>query len=57
MPKSFVLGARNPIYDFPLPSPVTRYCIDGTAAFAIDFESGERRYGLDKDIENGLRVF
>jgi len=56
-PKSFVLGARNPAFDYPVPSPVTRYCIDGTATFAIDFETGERRYGTCKDIENGLRVF
>ena len=56
-PKSFVLGARNPDHDFPMPSSVTRYCIDGTAAFAIDFHTGERRYGVTKDTENGLRVF
>ena len=56
-PKSFVLGARNPAYDFPMPSKVTRYCIDGTAAFVMDFVSGERRYGTTKDIENGLRIY
>jgi trimethylamine--corrinoid protein Co-methyltransferase len=56
-PKTFILGARNPIYDYPLPSSVSRYCIDGTAAFAQDFATGERRYGTRKDIENGLRVF
>lgn len=56
-PKSFTLGARNPAYDYPLPSSVSRFCIDGTAAFARDFESGERRYGMKKDIENSLRVF
>jgi trimethylamine--corrinoid protein Co-methyltransferase len=56
-PKSFVLGARNPTFDYPLPSAESRYCIDGTASFATDFESGVRRYGTKKDIENGLRVF
>jgi trimethylamine--corrinoid protein Co-methyltransferase len=56
-PKSFVLGARNPIHDYPLPSPVTRYCIDGTASFTMDFVTGERRYGTTKDIENSLRIF
>jgi trimethylamine:corrinoid methyltransferase-like protein len=56
-PKSFVLGARNPVHDFPLPSPVTRYCIDGTASFTMDFVTGERRYGTTRDIENSLRVF
>jgi len=56
-PKSFVLGARNPAYDYPLPSSFTRYCIDGTASFAMDFVTGERRYGTIKDIENSLRIF
>ena len=56
-PRSFILGARNPLHDYPLPSPVTRYCIDGTASFAMDFVTGERRYGTTRDIENGLRIF
>lgn len=56
-PKSFVLGARNPRYNFPLPAPATRYGIDGTAAFTLDFTTGERRYGTSKDIENAMRIF
>jgi trimethylamine--corrinoid protein Co-methyltransferase len=56
-PKSFTLGARNPQYDYALPSPVSRYALDGTAAFAQDFQTGEHRYGTAKDNENGLRVF
>lgn len=56
-PRAFVLGARNPALRFALPSPVPRYCIDGTAAFALDFETGERRYGTLKDIEDSLRIF
>jgi trimethylamine:corrinoid methyltransferase-like protein len=56
-PKSFVLGARNPRHDYPLPSPVTHYAVDGTCAFVLDFESGEKRYGTCKDIEDSLRVF
>jgi len=56
-PKSLVLGARNPAHDYPLPSPVSRYALDGTAAFAQDFHTGERRYGTAKDNENGLRIF
>jgi trimethylamine--corrinoid protein Co-methyltransferase len=56
-PKSFVLGARNPAYQLPLPTPFTRYCIDGTAAFVVDFETGERRYGTTRDIEQSLRIF
>jgi trimethylamine--corrinoid protein Co-methyltransferase len=56
-PRAFALGARNPAHDYALPSPVTRYAIDGTAAFAIDFETGERRYGTRRDSELALRVF
>ncbi len=56
-PKSFVLGARNPAYNFALPSPSTRYGLDGTAAFTLDFHTGERRYGTSLDIENALRIF
>lgn len=56
-PKSFVLGARNPAYDYALPSPTTRYCQDGTGSFAIDFATGEKRYGTVADITDGLRVF
>jgi trimethylamine--corrinoid protein Co-methyltransferase len=56
-PKAFVLGARNPAHDYALPSPVTRYCIDGTAAFVLDFESGKKRYGTTRDLEDSLRVF
>lgn len=56
-PKAFVLGARNPVYNYPMPSPYTRYCIDGTASFTLDFQTGEKRYGTSKDIENALRVF
>lgn len=56
-PRSFTLGARNPAFDYPLPSSVTRYCIDGTAAFVLDFHTGEHRYGTLQDIENSLRIF
>jgi trimethylamine--corrinoid protein Co-methyltransferase len=56
-PKTLELGARNPVYNFDMPSKVTRYAIDGTAAFVLDFETGEKRYGTTKDIENSLRVF
>ncbi|MBI5954580.1 MAG: trimethylamine methyltransferase family protein [Chloroflexi bacterium] len=56
-PKSFALGARNPKYDYPMPSSVSRYALDGTAAFAQDFYTGEHRYGTARDNENGLRVF
>lgn len=56
-PSSFVLGARNPIYDYQIPSPVSRFALDGTGSFAQDFYTGEHRYGTAKDSELGLRVF
>jgi trimethylamine--corrinoid protein Co-methyltransferase len=56
-PAAFVMGARNPIHDYALPSLVTRYCIDGTAAFVLDYETGQKRYGTTKDIEDSLRIF
>ncbi len=56
-PRAFVLGARNAAHDFAVPSPVTRFAIDGTAAFVTDFETGERRYGTRRDIEAAMRVF
>lgn len=56
-PKSFVLGARNPAHDYPLPSSVSRYALDGTAAFAMDFQTGQHRYGTDNDNALALRIF
>jgi trimethylamine--corrinoid protein Co-methyltransferase len=54
-PKSFVLGARNPEFDFHLPSPATRYTT-AAATFAIDYHTGERRPALAKDLEYSLRI-
>jgi trimethylamine---corrinoid protein Co-methyltransferase len=56
-PKSFVLGARNPAHDYPLPSQVSRYALDGTGAFAQDFNTHETRYGRDSDSALALRIF
>ena len=56
-PSSFVLGARNPEFNYSMPSPVTRFSLDGTGSFALDFYTGEHRYGTAADNEKGLRVF
>jgi len=56
-PKSFTLGARNKAFDFPLPSPWTGYTLDGEATFAVDFDTGQRRDGLTKDLIASLRIF
>ena len=56
-PKSFVLGARNPAFDFALPSAYTGYTLDGAATFALDFEPGERRRAVTSDMIASLRIF
>jgi len=56
-PKSFTLGARNPEFDFPMPSAWTGYTLDGEATFAIDFKTGERRNGITADLAASLRIF
>lgn len=56
-PKSITLGARNSAFDFPMPSAFTAYTLDGTASFALDFETGLKRYGTAKDIELASRIF
>jgi len=56
-PKTFMLGARNAVYNFPLPAPFTRYAMDGTGSFMVDFYTGERRYGMAQDIAAAMRVF
>ncbi len=56
-PKSFVLGARNSEFDFTLPSTYTGYTLDGAATFALDFETGERRNALTRDMIASLRIF
>jgi len=55
-PENVVFDARNPALSFTMPSAWTGLGMDGTAAFVLDFETGERRYGTRKDIENALRV-
>ena len=56
-PRSFTLGARQAAFDFALPSPFTGYTLDGAATFAVDFETGERRYAVTKDLIASLRIF
>jgi trimethylamine--corrinoid protein Co-methyltransferase len=56
-PKSFVLGARNPAFNFNLPSAYTGYTLDGAATFAMDFETGERRPAITKDLIASLKIF
>lgn len=55
-PRSFTLGARNPAFNVPMPSPHSVYTLDGEATFATDFETGERRNGMSKDLIASLRI-
>ena len=56
-PRSFTLGARQAAFDFALPSAFTGYTLDGAATFAVDFETGERRYAVTQDLIASLRLF
>ncbi len=56
-PKSFVLGARNPEFDFPLPSAYSGYNLDGGGIYCIDFKTGERRVSLYQDNIDALKIF
>jgi trimethylamine--corrinoid protein Co-methyltransferase len=56
-PRSFTLGARHAPFDFLLPSGFTGYTLDGAATFAVDFESGQRRYAVTQDLIASLRLF
>ena len=55
-PKAFTLGARNPEYDLPLPSPRTMFGLDGQATFTLDFQTGQRREGRLSDIADSCRL-
>jgi len=55
-PSQVVLEARNPSLSYSLPSPSTNLGMDGTAAFTLDFETGERRYGTAADIRDAMRL-
>lgn len=56
-PKQFTLGARNPSFDFPMPSAFTGYTLDGAATFTLDSKTGERRYAVTDDLVTSLRLF
>jgi trimethylamine:corrinoid methyltransferase-like protein len=56
-PRSFVLGARNPEFNFSMPSPFTTYTLDGAATFTLDFKTGKRRNAITRDLIDSLRIF
>ena len=56
-PRTVTFDARNPNLGFSMPSAWTGLGMDGTAAFTLDYQTGKRRYGTKKDIEQAMRVF
>lgn len=56
-PKSFVLGARNPKFDFPMPAQRVGHILDGITTNIIDLETGEKRPSTKADVFNTGRVF
>jgi len=56
-PKSYVLGARNPKFDFPMPAKRVGHILDGITTNIIDLETGERRPSTKEDVFNTGRVF
>ncbi len=57
MPKSFTLGARNPSYDFPMPSTFSAYNLDGCGVNTLDRHTGIRRPAVLQDVADAARVF
>jgi len=56
-PKSFVLGARDPLRDVALPRPDSGYVLDLGGVFTRDFQTGERRYATLQDNDDAMRIF
>ena len=56
-PKSFVLGGRNPKFDFPMPAVRVGHILDGITTSVIDIETGENRPSTKEDVFNTGRVF
>ncbi len=56
-PKEFVLGARNPEFDFSVPSSFTAMNLDGAGVNVIDRTTGKRRNARLSDVADAARVF
>ncbi|MGI6734006.1 MAG: trimethylamine methyltransferase family protein [Anaerovoracaceae bacterium] len=56
-PKEFTLGARNPEYDFPMPSSYSVMNLDGTGVNVLDHRTGKRRPAALQDVSDAARVF
>lgn len=56
-PKEFILGGRNPRYDYPLPSSESRHLMSGITTNIYDPYTRERRESTKADVVNVGRVF
>ena len=56
-PKEFVLGARNPEFDFPVPSDYSVMNLDGAGVNVLDHRTGKRRNATLQDVADAARVF
>lgn len=56
-PKSITLGARNPAFDFSMPSAFSAYNLDGCGVNTLDRFSGKRRPAVLQDVADAARVF
>src|SRR4030065_1471325 len=53
---AFTLAGRNPKYDAKLDMNHSYMTANGNGAVAVDFETGERRGSMKKDVVNSSRI-
>jgi trimethylamine---corrinoid protein Co-methyltransferase len=56
-PKEFTLSSRTGTHDLKIPSLFTGYHLDGCGMTMVDFETGQRRTSVLKDLADAARVF
>jgi trimethylamine--corrinoid protein Co-methyltransferase len=56
IPRFFLMGARNPVYDLQLEEGVTYFTTDGCGVETIDFDTRERRPSRKADVGTMARV-
>lgn len=56
-PKKYVLGARNPKFDFPMPAVRVGHILDGITTAILDPKTGETRPSTEEDVFLTGRVF
>lgn len=56
-PKEILIGARNPEYAITIPAGYTTYNLDGTGVNFFDYNKGQKRPAVMKDIAAACRVF